>query len=184
MEFFFFYGCEGWSLTVIMEKSLKGTYTRMLCRVLNTSWRDQSHQRRNVERPPNFVRQDRIQKAWSCCLLPPSLRIVSQPVCPVAANTRTPTTRSLSVYIQRHPDEGRWGGIHQPPLSLHGQQSGLGGQSTSSAEAAWVNEWMVCLRFGVDPLNWPSFIHIRDTANSSPAWCNRGLPLDKYRIIT
>ena len=32
-------------------------------------------------------------------LLPPSPRIASQPACPAGANTRTPTTRSLSVYI-------------------------------------------------------------------------------------
>ena len=33
-------------------------------------------------------------------------------------------------------------GIHQRTLSLHGQQSGLAGQATSSAEAAWVDGWM------------------------------------------
>ena len=46
------------------------------------------------------------------------------------------TTRSPSVFIHRH-----WGGIHQLTLSLHGQQSGLGSQADSSAEAAWMNDY-------------------------------------------
>ena len=34
------YSCESWSLTKSLEKSLDGTYTRMLRRVQNISWRD------------------------------------------------------------------------------------------------------------------------------------------------
>ena len=34
------YGCEGWSLTVTMEKSLNRNNTRMLAHVLSNSWRD------------------------------------------------------------------------------------------------------------------------------------------------
>ena len=34
------YGCEAWTLTKSMEKSLDGTYTRMLRRVLNVHWSD------------------------------------------------------------------------------------------------------------------------------------------------
>ena len=34
------YGCETWTLTPTMEKSLNGCYTRMLRVVLNVSWED------------------------------------------------------------------------------------------------------------------------------------------------
>ena len=33
----------------------------------------------------------------------------------------------------------------------------------------------VILSFGVDPLNWPSFIEIGEIACSTPAWCIHGL---------
>ena len=36
----------------------------------------------------------------------------------------------------------------------------------------------VILSFGVDPLNWPSFIEIGEIACSTPAWCTRGLTLN------
>ena len=74
-----------------------------------------------VRRPSNFVRQDRIQKTWPYGPLPLSPRIASKPACPLAANTRTPRTRPPNVFIYRHSDEGRSGGIHQRTLSLHGQ---------------------------------------------------------------
>ena len=32
------YGCESWAMNVAMEKSLNGTYTRMLHKVLNVHW--------------------------------------------------------------------------------------------------------------------------------------------------
>ena len=35
----------------------------------------------------------------------------------------------------------------------------------------------VILSFGVDPLNWPSFIEIGEIACSTPAWCTHGLTL-------
>ena len=35
----------------------------------------------------------------------------------------------------------------------------------------------VILSFGVDPLNWPSFIEIGEIACSRPAWCTHGLTL-------
>ena len=35
----------------------------------------------------------------------------------------------------------------------------------------------VILSFGVDPLNWPSFIEIGEIACSTPAWCTYGLTL-------
>ena len=38
VEAILLYGCESWSLTESMEKSLNGTYTRMLRKVLNVHW--------------------------------------------------------------------------------------------------------------------------------------------------
>ena len=35
----------------------------------------------------------------------------------------------------------------------------------------------VILSFGVDPLNWPSFIEIGEIACSTPAWCTHELTL-------
>ena len=34
------YGSETWTMTPVLEKSLNGTYTRMLRAALNISWRD------------------------------------------------------------------------------------------------------------------------------------------------
>ena len=36
----------------------------------------------------------------------------------------------------------------------------------------------VILSFGVEPLNWPSFIEIGEIACSTPAWCTHGLTLN------
>ena len=36
----------------------------------------------------------------------------------------------------------------------------------------------VFLSFGVDPLNWQSFIEIGEMACSTTAWCSRGRTLD------
>ena len=41
VESILLYGCESWALNEAMERSLDGTYTRMLQKVLNTNWRDQ-----------------------------------------------------------------------------------------------------------------------------------------------
>lgn len=43
--------------------------------------------------------------------------------------------------------DGCWGGIHLRTLCLHGQQSGLGGQATSSAEATWMNEEIALAKY-------------------------------------
>ena len=40
VESILLYGCEAWTLTKAMEKSLDGTYTRMLRRALNMHWSD------------------------------------------------------------------------------------------------------------------------------------------------
>ena len=38
----------------------------------------------------------------------------------------------------------------------------------------------VILSFGLDPLNWPSFIEIGEIACSTPAWCTHGLTLKMF----
>ena len=38
VESILLYGCEAWTLTKAQEKSLDGTYTRMLRRALNVHW--------------------------------------------------------------------------------------------------------------------------------------------------
>ena len=38
VESILLYGCESWSMTVEMERSLDGTYTRMLRKALNVHW--------------------------------------------------------------------------------------------------------------------------------------------------
>ena len=38
VESILIYGCESWALNEAMEKSLNGTYTRMLRKVLNIHW--------------------------------------------------------------------------------------------------------------------------------------------------
>ena len=38
VESILLYGCESWALTVTMEKSLDGTYTRMLRSAMNIPW--------------------------------------------------------------------------------------------------------------------------------------------------
>ena len=42
----------------------------------------------------------------------------------------------------------------------------------------------VILSFGVDPLNWPSFIEIGEIACSTPAWCTHGLTLNLSENLT
>ena len=41
----------------------------------------------------------------------------------------------------------------------------------------------VILSFGVDTLNWPSFIEIGEIACSTPAWCTHGLTLKLLQYI-
>jgi hypothetical protein len=38
IESILLYGCQGWTLTVALEKSLNGTYTPMFRKVLDTHW--------------------------------------------------------------------------------------------------------------------------------------------------
>ena len=67
------YGCETWSLTVQMERSLDGVYTRMLRMVLNVSWEDHA---KNVDlygplpRVTDKIRARRMGLAGHCVCHP------------------------------------------------------------------------------------------------------------------
>ena len=61
-------------------------------------------------------------------------------------------------------------------LSLRGLNQ-LGGLSPTK-KIQTMNQFVI-LSFGVDPLNWPSFIEIREIACSTPAWCTHGLTLNQ-----
>ena len=61
-------------------------------------------------------------------------------------------------------------------LSLRGLNQ-LGGLSPT-IKIQTMNQFVI-LSFGVDPLNWPSFIEIGEIACSTPAWCTHGLTLNQ-----
>ena len=61
-------------------------------------------------------------------------------------------------------------------LSLRGLNQ-LGGLSPTK-KIQTMNQFVI-LSFGVDPLNWPSFIEIGEIACSTPAWCTHGLTLNQ-----
>ena len=86
------YGCKGGSLTITMVKSPNGSYTPMLGRVHNTSWRD----RVTNAHPTATFQLYQKGSAWSCWPLLPQPRIASKPACHVATNSRTPTTRAIA----------------------------------------------------------------------------------------
>ena len=69
IESILLYGCEAWTLTESMERSLDGTYTRMLRKALNVHW--SSHTPNNVlygELPcvSDKIAARRIQRAGHC----------------------------------------------------------------------------------------------------------------------
>ena len=60
------YGSETWSLTVAEEKRLDGTYTRMLRKVLNISWKDKITNRElygEAEKLSTIIQRRRLQLA-------------------------------------------------------------------------------------------------------------------------
>ena len=67
----FLRGCEAWCLTVQMERSLDGVYTRMLRMVLNVSWEDHAKNTDlygTVPRVTDKITARRMYLAqWSLC---------------------------------------------------------------------------------------------------------------------
>ena len=61
------YGCTTWTLTKRLEKKLDGNYTRMLCAILNKSWRRHPHKTPTV-RPPatKTIQVRRARHAGQC----------------------------------------------------------------------------------------------------------------------
>ena len=63
------YGSETWTLTMTMEKSLNGCYTRMLRAVFDISWRDHitnTELYQNIPMVTEKIRDRRLQLAGHC----------------------------------------------------------------------------------------------------------------------
>ena len=63
------YGCETWTMTTSMERSMDGCYTRMLRMALNVSWREHlsnSQLYRSMERVSTKIRIRRLKMAGHC----------------------------------------------------------------------------------------------------------------------
>ena len=63
------YGCETWTMTSTMERSMDGCYTRMLRMALNVSWQEHlsnSQLYRKMERVSTKIRTRRLKMAGHC----------------------------------------------------------------------------------------------------------------------
>ena len=60
------YGSETWTLTKAQEKSLDGTYTKMLSMVLGISWKDKVSNINLYGSLPNKLRSKRLKMAGHC----------------------------------------------------------------------------------------------------------------------
>ena len=102
------YGCETWTLSKKAEKRLDGTYTRLLMRVKNLSWKHHPTKHQIYgSLPPvsSIVRSKRVQFAGHC------LRASSEIISPVVLlyNSHSIGRRSRKVnYIHRHNQERYW----------------------------------------------------------------------------
>ena len=66
IESILIYGCDTWSLTQTVEHALGGTYTRMLRKTLNVSWRNHMTNQElfgSLPRITTIVRQRRLRLA-------------------------------------------------------------------------------------------------------------------------
>ena len=59
------YGCTTWILTKRLEKKLDGNYTRMLCAILNKSWRQHPTRHQLYGHLPPIMKT--IQIRWTRC---------------------------------------------------------------------------------------------------------------------
>ena len=69
IESILLYGCESWSLTTQLEKSLDGTYTRMLRRVHGVNWESHTTNAElygNIPPVSNKIASRRMQLAGHC----------------------------------------------------------------------------------------------------------------------
>ena len=69
IESILLYGCESWTLTEALEKSLDGTYTRMLRRALNVHWTSHTPNVElygNLPRVSDKIASRRLQLAGHC----------------------------------------------------------------------------------------------------------------------
>ena len=71
VEAILLYGCENWSLTESMEKSLNGYYTRMLWKVLNVHWSSHTPNERLYGNLPRVADKITVGTPSVWPLLPP-----------------------------------------------------------------------------------------------------------------
>ena len=57
------YGCTTWTLTKRLEKKLDGNYTRMLCAILNRSWRQQPTRHQLYGHLPPIMKTIQVRRA-------------------------------------------------------------------------------------------------------------------------
>ena len=69
VESILLYGCESWAMTETMEKSLSGTYTRMLQKAMNIHWSSHTTNNelyRNLPRVTTKIAERRLRLAGHC----------------------------------------------------------------------------------------------------------------------
>ena len=69
VESILLYGCESWSMTAAMERSLDGTYTRMLRKALNVHWSSHTTNSElygNLPKLSDKIASRRLQLAGHC----------------------------------------------------------------------------------------------------------------------
>ena len=71
VEAILLYGCGSWTLTESMEKSLNGTYTRMLRKVLNVHWSSHTPNERLYGNLPRVADKITVKTPSVWPLLPP-----------------------------------------------------------------------------------------------------------------
>ena len=128
-----------------MEKSLSRTYTPILHRVVDTSWRYPSHQRRTVRCRSKFVRQDQIQKAWSYWPLPQSLRsATSQLFLWLPTQWHLRRGRAVSTFIDTLMRDAGTASTSELSACME-NKADLAAQGDTVArlrQPEWMNEWM------------------------------------------
>ena len=69
VESILLYGCESWAMTETMEKSLSGTYTRMLQKAMNIHWSSHTTNNElygNLPRVTTKIAERRLRLAGHC----------------------------------------------------------------------------------------------------------------------
>ena len=119
VESILLYGCECWTLTPTLQKSLDGCYTRMLRMVLNVDWRDHVSNKTLYGMLPRIsqkIAYRRMGMAGHCCRhpeLPASRLVLWEP------NSWGEAEGKTEEELCRCPEERCWGGDHNRVGCLH-----------------------------------------------------------------